>query len=258
MKLKTGTADIRSFTVLGHRGAKGYAPENTLSSFVKAIELGATMAELDVHLSRDRQLVVMHDAKVDRTTNGSGAIRDLTVAELKRLDAGGWFGPQFGGAKVPVLQEVIEATRERILLNIEVKHDAENRLYDGLSELLAESLVTNAVVDKVVISSFDAPYLRELRRLLPGAHLALLYSKPIADPCQLALDEGWEALHPNQRLVERELTERAHAAGLLVRGWNPNEVADMVVLIEKGVDGIGTDYPDRLLALARQHGKLQA
>lgn len=250
------TNTLQSFTVLGHRGAKGHAPENTLVSFERAIELGATMAELDIHLSKDRELIVMHDATVDRTTNGTGIVSDLTLAEIKALDAGAWFDAAYRGHQVPTLQEVIDLTRGRILLNVEVKRTGGGGTHAGISELLAESLVKNDFVDQVVVSSFEPIYLKELRQLLPSLQLGLLYSKSTTDEHQLALDEGWEALHPHMSLVDQAYVDRAHASGLLVRAWNPNEVVDMIPLIERNVDGIGTDFPERLLELARKSGKI--
>ena len=247
-----------SFTVLGHRGAKGHAPENTLASFRKAIELGATMAELDIHLSRDGELVVMHDATVDRTTNGSGLVSEMTLAELKRLDAGAWFDPRYAGERVPTLQEVIDATRGRILLNVEVKRPAAGGTYPGLAQRLAETLKANDAVRTVAVSSFEPEYLRQLRPLLPDLQLALLYSKSPEDPCRLALDEGWDGLHPHLSQVDEAFVERAHAAGLIVRAWNPNEVPEMERLVRMGVDGVGTDYPERLLDVARRSGRLSA
>jgi len=251
---KPGVA-AETFTVLGHRGAKGHAPENTLPSFFKAIELGATMAELDVHLSRDGELVVIHDATVDRTTDGTGRIADLTLEEIKRLDAGGWFSPEFRGVRVPTLREVFEAVGSRILINVEVKKGEEP--YAGIAEKLAREIEACGMLERVVISSFEPRYLHELRPLLPGVELALLYSKPRPGVIDEAVRSGWQALHPHLSLVTKEFVDEAHAKGLRVRAWNPNEVEQMRPLIAAGVDGIGTDFPERLRALAVEMGALR-
>lgn len=251
----TRPSDPRSaFTVLGHRGAKGHAPENTLVSFEKAIALGATMVELDIHLSKDGELIVMHDADVRRTTNGSGLIADLTLAEIKRLDAGAWFGPEFAGQKVPTLAEVIGLIKGRMLLNIEIKKGAAR--YDGIAARMVETLLEHDFVDDVVVSSFEREYLRETRQALDRVQTALLYQKPQENVCQEAVDEGWTAIHPNLKLVDQALVEDAHARCLGVRAWNPNEVELMIPLLDLGVDGIGTDFPERLRELALARGLL--
>lgn len=244
-----------TFTVLGHRGALGHAPENTLPSFEKAIALGATMTELDIHLSRDGELIVMHDATVDSTTDGTGRIADLTLEEIKRLDAGSWFSPEFAGVRTPTLREVFDAVGHRILINVEVK--AGETPYAGITEKLARELEETGMVDRVVISSFVPQYLHELRPRLPEVELALLYSKPHPDAIEEALRNGWQALHPHMRWATKEFVEKAHAKGLRVRAWNPNEVEEMRPLIAAGVDGIGTDFPERLRALAIEMGVLK-
>lgn len=254
MRERRGETYKRAFTVLGHRGAKGHAPENTLASFEKAIELGATMVELDIHLSRDDELVVMHDAQVDRTTDGRGAIRDLRWEEIEQLDAGSWFGPEFAGARVPRLEDVFDAVADRILINVEVK--TADRPYPGIVERLAEVLETRNLADRVVISSFEASYLKSLRPRLPDVELALLYSKPRPNACDEAVEAGWQSLHPHLSHVSKAFVDEAHAKGLAIRAWNPNEVERMRPLIADGVDGIGTDFPERLRALAEEMGAL--
>ncbi len=248
-------ATLRGFTVLGHRGAKGHAPENTLASFAKALELGATMVELDIHLSRDGHLVVIHDADVARTTNGSGLVADLTLAEIRQLDAGSWFHPSFAGQRVPTLGEVWDFLAGRLPVNVEIKKGPRGP-HDGIVERLAEFLVGRGALQQVVVSSFEPSYLRQLRQLLPDVQIALLYHKPLPDPCRLALDEGWQALHPHLSCVTPALVEQAHAQGLLVRGWNPNTAPEMEPLLDAGVDGIGTDFPEILRALAEARGLL--
>ncbi len=243
-----------TFTVLGHRGAKGHAPENTLPSFQKAIELGATMAELDIHLSRDGEVIVMHDATVDRTTDGSGRVIDLSLDEIKRLDAGSWFGPEFQGVRVPTLREVFDAVGQQILINVEIKSG--EAPYAEITEKLARLLEECEMVHRVVISTFEPRYLHELRPRLPEVELALLYSKPRPDAIEEAVQNGWQALHPHMRWATREFVDEAHARGLRVRAWNPNEVEEMRPLITAGVDGIGTDFPERLRSLAIEMGAL--
>lgn len=243
------TVKSSGFTVLGHRGAKAHAPENTLPSFLKAIELGATMTELDIHLSKDGEMVVMHDAAVDRTTNGHGAIADLTVAQLKQLDAGSWFHPQFAGVRVPLLREVIELVTGRILLNIEVKVGAAP--YPGIIGKMADLLVETGMVAQTVVSSFHPEYLYELRRCLPEVEAALLCTR-VDGVIEQAVAAGWAAIHPHHSSVTPDFIAAAHDAGLAVRAWNPNDQDTMRKLLAMGVDGIGTDNPERLLELLAQ------
>lgn len=245
------------FAIVAHRGAKGHAPENTMASFARAIELGANMLELDVHVTKDKQLVVIHDAAVDRTTDGRGFVSDLTLAEVQALDAGRWFQDEFIGERVPTLQQVLELAKGRVQLNIELKAGGMKPnlyLYPDVVALLADELTRSGMVEEVVVSSFDRPYLAQLKEVLPEVRVALLHHKPIEDFERLPIDLGCESVHTSVRLIDAEFIERAHAAGLKVRAWNPNDAATMANLIALGVDGVITDYPDVLLRVARECG----
>lgn len=244
MQASSARRPLGDFCVLGHRGAMGHAPENTLVSFQKAIELQADMTELDIHLSKDGKLIVMHDPSVDRTTDGTGLVADLTVPELKDLDAGSWFGPEYAGAKVPVLHEVMELVKGKIKLNIEIKAGKAGG-YTGIVDLMVAEIERLDMVDQVVVSTFHRPYLLELRRKAPHINAAYLYSKAFDAPWLEAEEQGWD-LHPHQSLVDEELVDEAHARGIIVRAWNPNEAEKMRPLVALGVDGIGTNYPEVL------------
>lgn len=239
-------------TILGHRGAPGHAPENTMAFFAKAVELGVNMFELDIHQNRDGVLIVMHDSTVDRTTDGTGRISEMTWEEIRRLDAGRWFGAEFAGAKVPRLEEVLEAYGGKMPINIEIK--AGDELYPNIVEPLVDLIEERRLVEDVLITSFHAEYLVEVREKLPGAQVGLIFNKPRENVIAEALSNRWQVLHPHLSLVTKEWVDEAHAHGLIVRAWNPNETEPMRRLIEAGVDGIGTDYPDRLWAVAREMG----
>lgn len=241
---------MKGFTVLGHRGAMGHAPENTMPSFYKAIELKATMFELDIHMSRDGELVVIHDAIVDRTTSGTGKVSEMTWDEIRQLDAGSWFGPEFRKVRVPRLEDVFDEVGDRIQINVEIK--AGDELYEAIVEKLARLIKEKDLAEQVVISSFHPQYLIEARSLLPEIQIGLIYSKPREDAVGEAVAAGWQALHPHVSQVTKELVDKAHSRGLIVRAWNPNEIEPMRMMIEAGVDGVGTDYPDRLRALAEE------
>lgn len=248
---------IDAFTVLGHRGSKGHAPENTLISFERAIEQGSTMLELDIHVTRDRQLAVIHDGSVDRTTDGSGLVHEMTLPELQQLDAGYWFGPDFVGQRIPSLEQVIELAKGRVYLNVEIKVGGVNPVrvvYPDIVDLLADTLSATDMADEVVVSSFHHPYLTELKQRLPSVRVALLHNKPVDDLFALAAREGWEAVHTHVGLVDTMFVQTAHDHGIRVRAWNPNDVETMKELIDLGVDGIGTDFPDVLRGLAQKAG----
>jgi glycerophosphoryl diester phosphodiesterase len=222
----------------------GHAPENTLAAFVKAMDMGAHMSELDIHQSRDGELIVIHDAQVSRTTDGAGAVSELTLADIKKFDAGTWFGPQYAGERVPTLQEVIDLVRGRMALNVEVKAGQEG-LYPGIIDRLIDHVVKNGLEEGLVVSSFRQEYLLELRSKAPRVRAALLYSKPFAEPWREAAEQGWD-LHPNASAVDGELIKEAHSRGITVRAWTVNEPEVMRQLIDLGVDAIITNFPDRL------------
>lgn len=243
---------LAGFSVVGHRGAMGYAPENTLASFAKAMDMQADMSELDIHQSLDGELIVIHDALLDRTTNGSGAVCDLTLAEIKRLDAGAWFAPDYAGEPVPTLQEVMELAGDKMALNVEVKAGREGP-YPGMIDRLIEHIFRNGLENTLVVSSFHREYLLELRCKAPTVRAALLYSRPFPLPWQEAVDQGWD-LHPSAKAIDAELVDEAHSRGLVVRAWTPNEPEVMRHLLSLEVDAIITNYPDRLYGVLRESG----
>jgi len=232
--------------VTGHRGAAAVEPENTLRAIRYALSLGVDRAEIDVHLSQDGELVVMHDATVDRTTNGTGKIAEMTVAQLKQLDAG-------KGERVPTLQEVMNVFKEfwaqggKTLLQIELKGPA-------TAAPTVAAIVQNGIEDKVVLCSFDAQQLAEAKQLLPDAIYGFLTSKLEPDPIEIALGISASAVHLQHKLATQEWVERVHAAGLQARVWNIDEAERMKWAIALGVDGIGSNNPQLLLeVLAGQH-----
>ena len=238
--------------VIGHRGAMGYAPENTLASFELALQQGADFVELDVHLSRDGQVVVMHDERLERTTDGRGLVRDWSVSELRRLDAGAWFDPRFAGERVPTLQEVLEWAAGRTRLAIEIKNGP--LYYDGIEARVVELLRRHDLRQQAIVISFDHQALRRLRALDEGLLTGALYSCRPADPVGLAAAAGAQVLEPHWSHVTPADVAAAHAAGLLVSTWTTSDPDTMRGLIEAGVDGIATNHPDvltRLLAASQ-------
>jgi glycerophosphoryl diester phosphodiesterase len=227
----------------------GHAPENTLASFRKGIELGAALLELDVQVSRDDQLVVMHDATIDRTTNGHGFVKDLTAEEIRRFDAGSWYGGEFAGQRAPLFGEVVELAKGRVGLAVEVKNGPV--FYPRIAELLVEELRRRDFVDEVLIISFDHPALKRLHELEPRLKIGLLYSCRLLDAVAAARAVGAEVVRPRNDFVTPEDVAALHAAGIAVSPWTVNDEALMRRMIELGADSMGTNYPDRLVRLAR-------
>lgn len=237
----------RTVQVVGHRGAMGHAPENTMVSFEMGLALGADWMELDVQLSRDGELVVIHDPTVDRTTNGTGFVRDLSLQELRQLDAGSWFGPEFAGARIVTLSEVLDWARGRTRLIIEIKNGP--IFYPGIAERVVACVRDHDMLRDVMVISFDHCAVRQTKDLEPALRTGILYVGRVAEPEILAVQSGAEVLMPLSAYVTEDLVTSAHAAGLGVSTWTVNEPDEMRRLISLGVDGIGTNYPDRLRAL---------
>lgn len=218
--------------IVGHRGACGYAPENTLKSFSKALELGCLRVELDVHVSADGVPVVIHDSTLDRTTDGRGPVRNQTLRDLKRLDAG-------EGEQIPTLLEVMELCREKAELQIELK--------DPLAPpLVARLIQKNWNPEKAVITSFDRLLLAEFGALLPEIPRGLLARDPSLDLVVIAREQGHRWICPRQNIVNRSLVQSAHAARIQVYVYHVNDARIARELFLWGVDAIGTDYPDLL------------
>lgn len=230
-----------------HRGACKQAPENTVPAFVLAADLGADGIELDVQLSKDGEVVVIHDFQLDATTDGTGPVRDCTLAELKEFDAGVRFDPACAGERIPTLQEVIDAVGHRLLINIELK--AQGVRDDGLAAAVVSVVERNDLVARVILSSFNPLTLRRAGRLNPKIPLGLLY----APDQPLFLRRPWlrrtiplEAVHPYHGLVDAGYIEWAKKQGYRVNVWTVDEVERMQQLRRLAVDVIITNWPDRL------------
>jgi glycerophosphoryl diester phosphodiesterase len=233
--------------VLAHRGASAYAPENTLAAFRLAVEQGADWLELDVQQTLDGRLVVFHDLRVERTTNGRGVLRDLTLEEVRGLDAGSWFGAQFTGERVPTFEEVLELARSAgVRVFPEVK---DPRLYPGIEERLAAALRAYEYEEATIVQSFDPASLERLREVNPRLRLAALYtseSQLRGDPPAHA-----EVVGPPWQLIleDREIVREAHGAGRYVVVWSVDSPSGIRQMADAGVDGIITNRPDLARAI---------
>jgi|GEM_PF-156167 len=234
-----------AFMVIGHRGAAGHAPENTLASLALGHALGADALEIDVHLSADGVPVVIHDATVDRTTNGHGAVADLSLEQLKSLDASAGHA-MYAGIKLPTLEEVLAWARGKTRLVIELKQPAEAELALKTLGLIREY----RLLDQVFLISFDHEGLKLVRENAPDAVIGALYDRA-DDPVAVAASCGANVVCPRWSGLTREQVSAAYAGGLAVSVWTANQDADIAAMRALGVDAITSDYPDRARAIAR-------
>ncbi|MGW5661391.1 glycerophosphodiester phosphodiesterase [Streptomyces sp. NPDC003758] len=217
-----------NFLTIGHRGVMGVEPENTLRSFVAAERAGLDLIELDLHLSKDGALVVMHDDQVDRTTDGTGPIVEKTLAELRALDAG-------RGERVPVFEEVLDAVRTPI--QAEIKDVA-------AAQALAEVMHRRDLVGRVEVSSFHDEAVREIARLVPGVRTALIADRYGTDVVERAVQAGAATLCLDIRRLTLEVVEHARGAGLRIIGWIVNTPEHLRLVRALELDGATTDYPE--------------
>ena len=233
--------------IYGHRGASGYAPENTLEAFRLAMEMGADGFELDVHMSRDGALVVIHDESVDRTTDGTGLVRDLTLAQLQALDASCGM-EAYKGAKIPTLGEVFDLIRDtRHIVNVEVKTD--EWFYPQIEEKCLALAKEKGVEDRILYSSFNHYTLMKLRQLKPDVKLGMLFGDIMVKPWEYAQQLSVDYLHPmKMNIWVPGFSEGAAEAGYGVNMWTINDEETMRLCLKTGA-GIITNYPDVAIAL---------
>lgn len=239
--------------VFAHRGASGYAPENTLAAFKKAVELKADAIELDVKLCGDGTPVVIHDQTLDRTTNGQGDVRGFTLEQLKKYDAGSKFDPRFHEETIPTLAEVFETVGRKIYINIELTNYKSTK--DGLAEAVIKLIDDYQLDDQVMFSSFLPGNILKVRRLKPQIPAAILCLPGLKGGLTRGLLGRWispEAVHPYYTDVNEAYMQGESARKRLVNVWTPNATNDFKQLLQWGVNGIITDYPDLVLDLRGQ------
>ena len=238
--------------VIAHRGASGHAPENTLAAFRKAVSLGASFIETDLQLSRDAHFLAIHDASVNRTTNGKGAVHDLTLAELRQLDAGSWFGSEFSGERIPTLEEILQFSKKNdVMFYLEMKPSGSW----GGEHALIGALRDSGEIPRVVAISFDPSMVLNLHKIEPTMMTGLLYDAQIEKPVEKAVEIGARQLIARADLVTPALLEQARKKDLPVVCWTVNHPAHMRMLIEAGIHGIMSDYPDRLVAAIKKEAE---
>ncbi|NMB20676.1 MAG: glycerophosphodiester phosphodiesterase [Firmicutes bacterium] len=233
--------------VMAHRGYSSKAPENTMPAFELALEAGSGGIELDVHMTRDGEVVVIHDATLERTTNGKGSVEDFTLAELRELDAGSWFSSEFKGVQLPTLREVLDLIKDQnVLLNVETKAALG---YEELNEGVALLIDEYSMWEKTIISSFNHYALVHIKTLRPQARTGILYNCGLFNPWEYAKSVGASALHPHHKTILPELVEAAQAQGMMVNVWTVDEAVDIERASLAKVDSIITNVPSKVLSL---------
>lgn len=234
--------------IIAHRGSKGTHPENTLEAFKEAVRVGSDGIELDVHLSLDKEIIVIHDELVDRTTNGKGRVQNLTLAEIKQLDAGSWYSPEYSSCRIPTLQEVfyfLEEVEYKGLVNIELKTDELS--YPGIEEKVWSFVTEKNWPFSVEYSSFNYQTLIQLKTLDSSCKIALLFENSGRNVTFLSPTIPVEMWHP--KLSWFRTISLFRVLETPVRVWTVNKNKDLQFCLRKQVAGIITDYPQKALQL---------
>jgi glycerophosphoryl diester phosphodiesterase len=219
--------------VVGHRGAAGVKPENTLMGFRYAIDLGVEFVECDVHLTRDEQLVVVHDPRVDRTTNATGAIRDLDFEFIRSLDVG-------EGQRIPTLSEVLETVQDKVKLLCELKGE-------GVEDLSVDTVVKMGMAQDVIFTSFNIDRIRRVLQKNEDLQTGAIFSNPTDDDIKMAGEMGVCGVGVHYKNLRLKTVEQALEAELDIRAWNPDTLREQQAMIALGVSGVGTNRPDILM-----------
>jgi len=244
--------ELPSPLILCHRGAKNYAPENTLAAFKTSLELGADGFELDTQLTSDGHVVVFHDTTVDRTTNGHGKLSRLPLADLRELDAGSFFSEEYRGERIPTLDEVFETIGKHAIINVELKNFSTP--FDNLTEKVCEVIRRHGIQKNVMFSSFLPWNLKKAAQILPEVPRGLITAKDWRGVWgrSFGFDFGdYDALHPYLGNVTPQQVHRVHKLKRKVNVWVVNREEDMRRLFSWGVDGILTDDPQLALRITR-------
>ncbi|MGH4140196.1 glycerophosphodiester phosphodiesterase [Clostridium sp.] len=228
-----------------HRGASAYYPENTLISFEKAIEMGATGIETDVQLTKDGILVLIHDEMVNRTTDGEGLVKDYTYKELNKLDAGSWMGEKFAGAKIPTVEELIYLTLDSdIVINFEIKNGIV--IYEDIEQKLIDLIYKHKINHKVILSSFNHYSIAKCNKISKAINTGVLYMEGIYKPYNYASTVGAKAIHPYVLAINEEVIKETKKHKTQINVFTVDDEEKMKFLLDMKVDGIITNCPDKL------------
>ena len=227
---------MREILRIAHRGASGHKPENTVAAFSKALEIGVDIIELDTRVCKSGELVVFHDMTLERTTNGNGLVADTPFKELKKLDAG-------GGEQIPTLKEVIDLVNKRAVLNIEIKGRG---VAEQLATTLKDYLNKGYPRELFIVTSFDRKEFHKFSLINPGVLLSILVGRDILDLPIRAKKYGAHSIHIPQPYLKKWLVRFFQKRGFRVFPYTLNSIWDIAKAKVIGVDGIFSDYPDRI------------
>ena len=256
------------FLVIAHRGGAGLAPENTMAAFERSLSLGVDMIEVDVHLSSDNEVVVIHDELVERTTDGTGLVHEMSLEELKSLDAGSWFSEEFSGQTIPTLDQVLTLINGRAECLIEIK-SKEHIIYKGFAERIIDLINAHHARDWCIVQSYEEEYLEAaydydpkimIKRIIMGEEdspLFNFFTESKSFVSSRNKHHYLETLNPHYLSLSQRRIHKIKARGYKVITYPVNEREDMVKMLNMGVDGIITDYPDRLVAIKEELEKLK-
>jgi len=256
-KLKPALTFNKPFLVIAHRGDSTQAPENTLPAFQKAIDAGADMVEFDVQLTSDGVPVIFHDATLDKHSNGFGLLSDFPIEKVRSLDAGMWFSKEFAGEKIPLLSEVLELAKGRILLNIEIKPESVTENTEtGIEHRVCEQVHLLGIQEQVLISSFDYRVLKRVKNINPAIKTGLLYNRKKSggsSPVELVQSYGAFSFHCSRWQIRKKWIMECRNIGVPIYVYTVNGKRSMRSMIKKGADGIFSDKPERLKKVYKQH-----
>lgn len=244
---------MRKIQVQAHRGASGYAPENTLPAFQLAVDMKADGIECDIHYSRDGHFIVCHDDTVDRTSNGTGMISEMTLDEIKALDFGKKFDEKFAGTTAPTLEEMLDVVKGMNVINIEIKEFGADRDEEAILHKFYEILLSCGVIGRVIVSSFDARLLKHLKELHEDVYTCYLYGKQ-KKTAAYSRKLGCSAIHPyfGVGYLTTMTVRSAHRRNMKVNAWTANTEKEIRRCVKLGCDGVITNYPDIAVKIAEE------
>lgn len=239
---------------IAHRGFSSRYPENTMLAFEKAIEAGCEGIEFDVHLTKDEHIVIIHDEDIRRTTNGTGLVKDYTLEDLRKFDASEKFAGQYGVNKIPILEEYFELIKGLdMLTNIELKTGIIK--YKGIEEKVIQMIKHFKQEEHVIISSFNHYAIMSCKAIEPKIKCGFLVGDGMYNPGKYTSENGIEYIHPRYQMLEDEVLDEIKACGVKINAWTVDSEDTMQMLIDKGVEGIITNYPDKLALIKKNRGK---
>lgn len=242
----------KKIEIIAHRGASGITPENTIVSFLEAVKAGSDIIEFDAHLSKDNEVIIIHDNTVNRTTDGFGKIRELTLPEIKKLDAGSWFGAQFRGERIPTLDEILQKNFNGVKLNIELKGSLKE--YNQFPEIVINKIRKYDAVKRVVITSFNTEFLKRVMALDSEISFGIISNFKIRNHWEISLKKNASQINPLWYFVNKSLVKNAHEHDVHIYPWTINKKYIVLWLLKMGIDGMITDHPEKLIKILKAKG----